>query len=242
MAISSLLDIAWDHAYWTEGPEFVAAAPSSSGGLRVGVMSLDAGGETKISLWPDEVGTADATQASSASQPYYSPSSATLNGKPVVHGLSTDSIDRNLAASFSSISLPYDVVVIGRMYVTSAMYFYGGSTRFGAIVQSGDPAPRWNIDTGNGFPTPFGSFADTTAHLFRIRAQAGADALWVDEVSDISASAGNASITDLMLLNTPTNSGALKGEVAFYGVKAGGLSAGDASDLHTYCQSHYGTA
>lgn len=242
MAISSLLDIAWDHAYWTEGPEFTATPLTGSSGRFSGVSSR--GGEAHVSSWPDEVGTADAsTAAGTANQPFYTSSSADLNGKPTVFLKSTEGIDRHLRASFSTLTPPLDIVVIGRCNALGGFYFFDNSTsarfRFGTLTTGGaDVINKWVLDFGG--TTRYGSASDTTGHLFRIRADIS-DSLFVDEVSDIAANAGASTLDGLTFFDTFGLSGPLKGEIAFIGVKDTVLTSTEISDLHSYAQSHYGT-
>lgn len=250
MSISSILDLlalSWSHAYCTEGPAFGSDAVfgSSGGGLVTGYMTLNSG-ETTISLWPDEIGSDDLTQATPADQPLFVTSSADFNGKPVVQvpGTGTARFLRNtLAVSMGS---DFEVVVVGRLIIASGLNLFAGNGTNIAITTTSGPA--WMLVNHSGGGNATGGPTDTTAHDFRgvwqIPGNPFSDSaeLFVDEVSDAfmqAAFLGHDSLTGITIGSSSTAAGI---EVAFVGVAAqSALSAGDRSDIHSFAQSHFGS-
>lgn len=93
----------WDHAYSTSGPEFIALGLSNNG---------------VVSNWPDEIGSADAVQATDANRPLYITDLAEMNGIDVVR---SNGLTRHLrTASWGGVSQPNTVAVIGRLRIRKA--------------------------------------------------------------------------------------------------------------------------
>jgi hypothetical protein len=94
-AAFSPLQLGFNHLYWAEGPEFVAQGIADGG---------------TVQTWPDEIGTANATQATSARRPLYRTSGTGLS-QPCIDFDGGD--DCFPAVAFSpTFSVPHSVVII----------------------------------------------------------------------------------------------------------------------------------
>lgn len=236
MTITSPLDIAWTHAYWVEGPEFLASRPVPSGGLQVGSLSLKppVAASNAVATWPDEVGTLDLSQATALNQPQYDAAHASW-GKPAVTFNGSQRMKSALLGS--PIAQPFDVVVIARRSVAGATFSiaFDGHTNRVQVGTNSVPDDWLFFMTGAvGGGTP-----NTSKHLIRARADA-TDAIYVDE-SLQGSGAGGTTALDGVSVSARDGFNNWQGEIVFVGVKAGGLSAGDISDLHAWSQSYYST-
>lgn len=88
--------INWNHLWWAEGPDMKALAYTNN---------------ASVNSWPDEKGSADLSQATSANRPTYKSAESALNSRPAV---SPDGSDDWMSGSvLSSISQPLSIVAIG---------------------------------------------------------------------------------------------------------------------------------
>jgi hypothetical protein len=220
------LSLPWTHAWWAEGPA-MAALGYSDGGL--------------VGTWPDEIGSADLTQATSANRPVFRASSASFNSKPMVDGAVTTGTEIMSTAAFASAyAQPLDVVLVVRWKNTASpnAYFDRVGTLGFRIRMDGDLGvpTRWGINFGT---NQRGSAADTTTHLQRARADS-TSTLYNDEVAVATGSAGSNSLTGVTLFGQVGGGGAAV-QVAFVGIAKPVLSGPDIASLHEWAQDHYGT-
>lgn len=250
-SISDLLAVSWDHAWCTEGPEFLSMlAASSGGGMLAGPMSMNASAPATIDTWPDEIATADLTQTGNvANEPVYNPASANFNGRPTVecsaNGLpSTSAGSKYMSVAFgSTVAQPYEWVIVGRntLFNAGPIIAFGATSgalaTFGTTVVSGGTIPRWDLSLGSSVRvgTP-----DTNPHLFD--AIAGAtDDIRIDGTSVGSGNAGANGAERLVISRTAAASTSGYNDFCFIGFKAGALTAGERTDIRTFVSSHYGT-
>lgn len=261
MSISSLLDIAWDHAFWTEGPQFTALGLSNGASVsswpdEIDVSTPAAGGWRTgfINMKPPVAGHTGVflTQATGSKQPSYVSSDASFNNKPVVSFDGTDDYLHGLWAS--TLARPNHIVCVGRyrsMAGSSIIGMWGGSepassSRHWGRVNSGRTQYEYysgNSGVTSGLPTP-----DTNAHMF-IQKQAsfdgtGYDANRVDGTTATDTT--NHGVDDskgAMLGAINNNSASSFGpvDVAFWAIKDTILTSTEVSDILAYCQSHYST-
>ena len=253
MAISSPLDITWDHAYWVEGPEFTAlyGASGTGGGLTVGYMSLNAGtSSSTIDTWPDEVGTLDATQATAANKPTYDPAGISAwNNQPYVDfpaaagGGGTNGTGLRTATFTSSVQ-PNEIVVIARQTATQATAgeLVWGVNSVGSqshMIQAND-ATHWRMYAG-GTGITTGAILDTNAHVFDGQFNTTSSAFVIDGTTQASGDAGGNGFARLSI-GMDGLGAVIAPQIVFVGVKLGALlTAGNRSDLVAYSQSKYGT-
>jgi hypothetical protein len=219
------LSLPWTHAYWAEGPAMAALGYSNG---------------ASVDLWPDEIGSADLTQATSARRPKFRAAYAALNNRPAIDNAVADSNGlAGLGGSFtSSLAQPCEVVVVFRseadpsgaqMIVSDniatlrVLRFFASPTNYGGswggtVVRGGTP--------------------DTSAHFARIRGDS-TDEWFIDESSVAS---GNAGTTNLGSFRAFGDAGsAMQGAIAFLAVAKPVLSAPDIAALHTWAQDLYST-
>lgn len=221
------LSIAWDHAYWTEGAEFVA----------LGLADAAA-----VGTWPDEVATSDLAQATAGNKPTYRASSASLGSRPVVE---FDGVSDYMQVDFTDLTQPNEYVIVARLRSVpgasaNALLTDGfngtGRHLLGYVGASG----AWRIFAGTSLD---GGTADLVKHLFRGEFNTTSSKLFVDEVQQGSTGdAGSHACSGLTL--GANNAGATPGayDVAFVGISTSLLTAQNRTDLHSWAQSLYGTA
>lgn len=230
----SPLSIAWSHAYWTEGPEFLALALADAGA---------------VSTWPDEMATGDMTQATAGAKPTYRSASALLGNRPVVEFDGT--ADVMTSASYTAMTGPTCVVAVARyrgalVPATVQNLFFLSSASDAPIEAAIDVDGTFDFWTsgagGSGCPGPA---IDNTKHLWRWLAKASAQDIWRDE-TDVGGVASGSTVRDITGTRlgagptraTPARFGAF--DVAFLGLFDGELTAQNASDLHSWAQTLYG--
>lgn len=225
-----LTAIPWSHAYWAEGPEFLALAVADG---------------AVVANLPDEIGTADAVQGTAAQKPLYKAASG-LNAQP---GIRLDGVNDLLSTgTWANVSLPYTVVLIAKMIVQTDGTTYvlvGGlntSTGRAEIMTNVTPNPdQWMAFAGANVS---GGDADTAAHLFVAEyAAASGSLLTVDGTvlaSGVTSTQINAGLVLGMFGNGssfPTNE-----DVAFLGFINRVLTAQEKADLRTWSTAKYATA
>lgn len=259
MAISSPLDITWSHAYWVEGPEFLALYGGSPGAAaatsRVGMVAVQAAtgipDGTRIDTWPDEVGTLDATQGTSTNEPTYHTAAASLNGKPYIDFPDSDQVgapDNAVGlrtASFTGVNQPNEIVVIARQTATPTIgghFFWGLTGASQSHMISSKDADQWRAYDGSQ-NADTGTILDTNAHVF--------DAIFdyptivdlrIDGTSQATFVPAFQHSLDRFSIGMDGIGGNIYPYIVFVGVKLGAkLSAGDRSDLVSWSSGYYGT-
>lgn len=255
MAITSPLDVAWDHAYWVEGSEFKALYPSAGTGRFSGVSSRAQPATARVGTWPDEVGTLDAVQATANNKPtFYSAGISAWNNQPYMDFPDSDAAgapDNAVGlrtAAFTSSAQPNEIVVIAR--VTSLPSSTGqflwdpnGALDGDHLIGTAD-ATHWRIYAG--FPLDPGNLtADTSAHVFDTVFNHGSSSLTVDGTAStggaIPGYAGDRGFKQ-MSIGSDGGGSTIFPQIVFVGIKLGAqLSAGDRADLLAFAQAHYGT-
>lgn len=206
--------VLWRHAYWTEGPEFVAL------GLSDGAA---------VDTWPDEAGTANLVQATAANKPTYRAAHAPLGSRPA---LDADGGDW-MAVTVPRILQPYTVVAVAE-----------GVTQGKLVMGLDGDASWTFYNSGGVFQANLGAFIsgptqDSGDHLFVLVANGASSQLIVDGTAG-TGNPGTGSVADMRFAGIPSGFG-LTGAASFIGIAAGVLSAGELDDLHIWAQSHYGT-
>lgn len=250
-SVSDLLAVGWTHAYCTEGPEFQAVAPAATGGVTVGPMQMTIPVTTLlVANWPDEVGTADLTQATDANKPFYTASSADMNNLPTIW-TGDPSDKRFLVNDWSDIAQTYEVVMIGRVrsLSTGRPLWDGVGTTFSALssiaVGGSSAGTGWRMSIDNGGGISQGGTRDSNKHMFRMVANGGSSGLWIDEAAIISggSGAGTNAMTGLTIGSSASGSAGTAGYNDYWGifVKSGSLTATQRSEIHSFVSGHVGT-
>lgn len=242
-SIADLLALSWTHAYCTEGPEFLAVAPSASGGWAVGSVSLNVGTTPGIALWPDEIGTADLTQATAANQPVYNASSSSMGNRPTVECTTVSGTSKWMTVDFTDIAQPFEVVFVARARSLAAdrPIIDGLGSGLGSLARFSAGTTTWRMSVSSAGATLTGGTSNTTKHLFRMVA-GSPDSGHVDEVSVMSGSNGTNALKGLSIgIYAAGGVNVSDSDYCFIGIKSGALTAGERSDIHAFCQSHYGT-
>lgn len=223
----SPLQVGWTHAYWAEGPEFVALGLSDGGA---------------VGTWPDEIGTADLTQATAGLRPTYR-TAGTINSVPAVRGDGTQYY-RDTASM--SMSQGHSTVVITRLTSVAGTW---------ATIIDGTPANRawvavrtggtlgWNLYAGGGNPTA-GTPVANTSYLLVTLFNGASSVLDINGTQVVAGDPGGNARGGVSLFNSSSALGrpaAVSADIAFVG-----LFSGDArtdpkwSQFKTWVTSHYG--
>jgi len=216
-AFDPLADIAWAHAYWAEGPEFVA---------------LSVAPDATVGTWPDEIGTADLTQGGGTQQPIYK-TTAGPGGVPSILGDGTDV----MSTTFTTLTQPNTIVFIGKCPQTSGNRFaYDGldSSNRNTFLRGSGGSFQYNAGT-----TITAATADTNDHLW-VTIYNGASSDSQQDGTSYTGSAGTHSISGLRVFANNASLLQWVGYISFLGVYDGTLSAGDITALETWATSHYG--
>lgn len=247
-SISDLLAVGWTHAYCTEGPEFVSAiAAASTPGVNaiiVGAVGVGRGPTvpSTVATWPDEVGSDDLVQATAARQPFYNPSSSAMGGRPAIECYAPAD-NRFMTVDFADIAQPFEVVIVGRARSLSGdrPLFDGLGAGFASLARFSAGTTQWRMSVSSSGSTLLGGTSDTSKHLFRLVTGA-TDSGVVDEVTVMSGANGTNPLKGVTIGGYAAGSSAVSdADHCFIGIKSGTLTAGERSDIHAFCQSHYGT-
>lgn len=177
-----LLGVEWEHAWFVEGPRFLA----------LGLNDLD-----PVSVWPDEIGDADMTQTTGSRQPTYDVTS--YNGFP---GIVPDGVDDFLKSPVVvgniAIPQPFSMVMIWRQSVgggNNIMATWGSSGgSIKGMSYTGSGFLRMNAGTLLGGPSPGGP---TAYKLIRSYFNGASSEMFVDEVSIKTGDAGSTGIASV---------------------------------------------
>lgn len=215
----SPLQVGWAHAYWAEGPEFVALGLSNG---------------AAVSTWPDEIGTADLTQATSTKQPAYQ-ATAGAGSQPAVKA---DGGDVLHSATITTITQPFTLVCVltGEDNDSVPIAADDGSLRFLYGVGT-----RWAIYFGNYLQSA--TTADFgAAHLMVAFASGSNSQIEKDGTALVTGNAGTGTATSVTLFgggNTPVNP-------SVAALSFGAIYSGDArtdpkwAQFKAWVTSHYG--
>jgi hypothetical protein len=219
------LSIAWDHAYWTGGPNFLA---------------LGLANNAQVSPWPDEAAAAaNLAQATATKRPLFIAANAAFNN----HGtIRFDGADDELHVDFTDMALPYETyVVLKKIDDTSTGgnnvvfdSYPGGSTRFYA-------PGNWDMFGGNIIAGSV-STGDNALHTWRHTwvAGPGQSTQFKDEVQNAIGNAAPAAMQGLILGCRVNLDRFGHFDFAFFGIKSGTLSVDDRTNLHAWAQATYG--
>jgi hypothetical protein len=216
-AFNPLTDVAWDHAYWAEGPEYVAL------GYGNGVESVN---------WPDEIGTADLPRGGGGTGALYSATGG-ANSKPALN-FATSRWHQTGVLSWAA---PWSWVVIGKHGGTNSTRIISGqhaNPSFSQIYRdgSGNFGFYMNGEVADGA-------ADTNNHMFLAYCPAsGSRVLGVDGAE----SSGGTSGLTLTVLNTSGGNAEYGNCVlSFVGVKLADVRSDSGwAGFNSWCESYYG--
>jgi len=210
-----IANVAWSHAYWTQGPEFIAL------GLANGAA---------VSSWPDEVGTLNLAQADAGKRPDYRSAYAALNSKPAVE--STAASNDFIGATHSAVVQPFTVVIVAKFNAVNGVFAdFGGGW-----------GPQWQTSwkAYGGSTIISGGTADLAKHLFVLVFNGASTKIIVDGVTVVTASAGTGSRSAMGIFNL-ANSFATSAAAAFFATADSILGATDLANLLAWSRSYYGT-
>lgn len=216
------LSIAWTHAYWTEGTDFIAQGYTNG---------------SAIGTWPDEVATSDLAQATAGFKPTLVTADSNFNGQNIIR---FDGTDDRLVNDWADLSQPNEFFVVARArsIPTWAYIFDGINATDRNALYHDDGTDKWNIFAGLSLE---GAASNTLAHVFRVIFNGASSSLFIDEVNTITGNAG-AQASSGLTVGTRYN-GVDPGpiDVAFIAVKNGALTATERMNLHQWARTHYGT-
>lgn len=265
MPIGSVLDLPWAHAYWTEGPRFLAegytngqdvdrwpdelaagGGPAPSEGWSLG---LRFGIELPVVVFADD---GDMIGHGTATLPSLTSAHASFNNKPALVFNGTTDLLATIDLAWPQISQTYYFVIVGRVRavntgVNVVQVLMSGAWTGESSNRLAERNGAWNIAGNNSVPGASGGTADTNAHLLRRRVSNFANQVHVDEVLVINDATNigvdvNESLSVAARIDGTNPNGVQFAQLdaAFVGV-AQSLSSGELADLHAYCQSHYAT-
>lgn len=211
------LTVGWTHAYWAEGPEFVALGKSDG---------------ASMTIWPDEMSTMDLE--TTAGTPTYQSSGWASPARPSVRFPGSALMVRGWSQS-----QPFSAVVIADRSGGGAFSYY-----IGGAGTSGWAIYRLGASTLSGFAgSDVTATADSDApHMLALYANGGSSALGVDGTFT-SGSAGSNNPTVLSLGGRSDGVLAVffAGDIVFAGVASGDIRTDPKwSQFKTWVTSHYG--
>jgi hypothetical protein len=221
-----ITDVGWAHAYWAEGPEFVALGYADG---------------AAVSNWPDEIGTADLTQATGSKQPAYRASGTHFSLPCVDFDGTADFLG---PVAYSSIGLTHSVVVIVANDTNGTdIYFVDGfdSTHRRIVGITFPGSSQWRHYAGASAVGGSGTAAGK--HALRSKIVSGtSDLLTADGANATTATAGDQTMTGLTAGADYTGTGAFfNGRTAFIGVYSGDVTGdGGWAGLVTWASTKYG--
>lgn len=215
------LSIDWDLAYWADDPDWT-----------------NPGDGNPVSSWRDAGTLAeDATQATSVSQPTFRSSVAAFNDRATVE---FDGGDDLTTAIWTPAMSTGEVFLVGRLSTLAADDgFFNG--RGGHRWRFGYIGGVWDLSQGGTHIS--GGSPDTAAHAFLLAYEA-TDRITVDGTSVTSGAEGTETLDQLRIggwTAVGSASGYMIGDIAFLGIKDGGLSAIEESNLLAWARAYYGT-
>lgn len=222
--------VGWTHAYWAEGPEFVALGLSDGGA---------------VATWPDEIGTDDLTQSTAGLRPTYR-TAGTINSVPAVRGDGTQYY-RDVAFA-SAMAQPHSTVVITRLTSvagTWATIIDGTSDARAWLGVRVSGTLNWNLFAGGGVAQA-GTPAANTGYMLRAFFSGSSSLLDVNgtNVVPTGTAVGTQNRGGISLFNSSVQLGqpaVVAGDIAFVGVFNGDVT-GDPkwAQFKTWVTSHYG--
>jgi hypothetical protein len=231
VAFNPLTSITWDHAYYAEGPEFIAKGVANGGALG------DTGAEV-----PDEIGTYDLVQAVAGARPTYQ--AAGLNSQPSFRFDGGDNVNKS-GTTWTQINAPFTVACVFKISsltqgVAQCVFDGENTARRAAVLTLTTATPdSWWIYNGSG--TVNAGTADTTQHL-AIATFDSTDDLTLDGSSVASGNAGTNVSQGVVLGAAFNGSSPFTGDIAFWAIKGSTLTADEKAALRTWSQGKYGTA
>lgn len=216
-AFNPVTGIAWAHAYWAEGPEFVALGYANA---------------ATVGTFPDEIGTADLIQAS----PVNTYRSTGFNSHPTVQAEAGSA--KRMAATFTSIAQPFTVVAVLNNIGGGVLISNNTADTSWAFQKS----TAWNIYGGSaviGGGTP-----NNSAHLMVGVFNGASSKVIVDGVTLVTGSAGTVSASAMTLfgLSTTATFNVSNGcQVPFAAIAPSVLGTADLAALLSWSQGHYAT-
>lgn len=196
-----------------------------------------------VSSWADGSGNGrDLSQATASAQPTYRASHVALNNKPAVEGDGSDVLSST--ATFTTLNVPYTVVVIGHATViNSAETFAAGTdTAFNHTTAQVAVNGSGSFVLYNGSVLA-GPVADTSAHLFIAECDTASGGYLEIDGTTTAGSTGDRKINRFGLFAVPNTTASGFGQVAiaFAGLYNGTLSSTERADLLAWAQTTYGT-
>ena len=210
------LTVGWTHAYWAEGPEFVALGLSNGGA---------------VGTFPDEIGTADLTQGTGSAQPAFQSSVAALGNRATVK---SDGADWVGPTTITIITQPFSVVVVESGASAGSLLVSTAGDLGWCFYMSGGV---WLANAGS---TISGGSADSGAHMLRFYANGASSKLAEDETVVVTGNAGTYGAGPIQLFRIPVgfNSAA---HLAFVGIYAGDVTTDPKwASFKAWAATHYG--
>lgn len=226
-----LTAIPWSHAYYAEGPEFLA----------LGKVNNDA-----VGTWPDEIGTADQAQATGANQPLYIAAS-NINSQPA---LRFDSSDR-MIATWSNVSVPYTIVLLAKLASVSQGTTYvlcsGQNTVTGRheIMTNTTPNPdQWQAYAGAALTGAGPPVADTASRLHVAEFVGSSGSVYTVDGTVIASGVTSNQVSAGLKLGRYADdvNFAAPMDLAFAAFINRALTSDEKSALRTWAQGKYATA
>lgn len=221
-----LADIGWSHAYWAEGPEYVAKGYGD--------------GDTITNL-PDEISTADLTNGSVL--PKHRNSITGFNSKPAFDfSAATDTVIGTVSTP-ATYTQPYEIFCVfsAPAPVSGARYAYGGRVT-GGTAQLGTTSSVGGVFLCSAGTVLYSAVArDTNAHASFLLANSTSSEMRIDGNTADTGDAGTRSFQPVTLGNLAGGVSNGVNYVTFWGIKSSAFTSGERGDLLTWSQDHYGT-
>lgn len=224
-AFDPITGVGWAHAYWTEGTEFVASGPSNNTGKQT---------------WPDEIGTADFSQATSGQRPVYKTAGLSSGFKCLVFTAASSQYYPPVA--YTTINPTRTLVVIGHTFTNAGDVYVtdGFDASHRCIVGYRQSGTTWQHNYG---VQAVGGSASAVLTAMRSKIVSGtSDVLTVNGSTVATGSAGDNAMTGLTIGSAYDGGGAfLNGELFFVGVYAGDVTSDSGwTSFVSWASSKYG--
>ena len=220
----SPLQVGWTHAYWAEGPEFVALGLSDGGA---------------VGTWPDEIGTLDATQGTAGAKPTYRATTGP-NSKPTVQFDGGD----HLATSALTQAQPLTMVFIASADSSVNTKYYAGNAAITIGVGYNNAPPvlrQLSMFAGAGVTGNSAASTDNNPHMMRAYFNGASSVNDLDGTTATVNPGTNDFSSSALHLGAVGGVAQLVGKMAFFAVFNGDVT-GDAkwAQFKTWVTAHYG--
>ncbi len=226
-ADASIGGVDWAHAYWTEGPRFVAEGYADGGA---------------VGTWPDEIGDLDLVQPTGTQQPLYRAAEVDLSNRPAIDA---DGVDDNVGwtSPVAAIGPPWSLVYIGTVNPGSAGVRVMQSASTSGTRAPGTASTKWSIRFDHSAVSMTLSPVANQGELVVVVGLVGDDALLVGADSMTDKDAGDEPLTQLLAFGRDGGLNVTAGAASFIGAYNGDVRDDPGySTLRAWAASYYGVS